>query len=256
MRAAGKLLPPIPFRAQTHAPQSLLDSTISNVLCLPRPDATLLHIPDVPIHTLGKHTSTPPHIVALPGSFNPLHPGHAAALHACVAACDPQRHAQPLYELSVFNVDKPPVPLSQLQDRLAHFSRQNTCVLLTNTPRFVDKARAYPGMSYVVGVDTLLRLVDPLYTGGSVDLMTHALEGIAREGSVFFVLPRAFAAAKIPAKFGLQMQDNELLTYGMVRACCVVLFCLHCWWWFRCFVIDVSRSNHSYLSLFAPFSKR
>ena len=57
-----------------------------------------------------------------------------------------------------------------------------------------------------------------MYTGGSVELMTHALEGIAREGSVFFVLPRAFGAAKIPAKFGLQMEDHELLTYGMVSA--------------------------------------
>lgn len=61
-----------------------------------------------------------------------------------------------------------------------------------------------------------VRLVDPQYTGGSSDLMTHSLSAIIGDGSEFFVLPRAFGPAKIPAKFGMQMKDDELLTYSMV----------------------------------------
>jgi hypothetical protein len=151
----------------------------------------------------------------LPGSFNPLHAGHVSALQRCAAASEQHGAAVPLFELSVFNVDKPPVPLQELQQRLDHFARQDVCVLLTKCPRFIDKARAYPGLSYVVGVDTVVRLVDPAYTSGSVDLMTHLLAGMISEGSEFYVLPRAVGAAKIPAKFGMQLKDDELLTYSM-----------------------------------------
>ncbi len=50
--------------------------------------------------------------------------------------------------------------------------------------------------------------------------MTHFLAGVIGDGSEFFVLPRAFGAAKIPAKYGLQLGDDDLLTYSTVR--CVV----------------------------------
>jgi hypothetical protein len=113
----------------------------------------MLFISDVPINLLGKHTASPPRILALPGSFNPLHAGHASALQACAD----RSGSVPLFELSVFNVDKPPVPLHDLVQRLSHFAQQDVCILLTKTPRFIDKARAYPGLSYVIGVDTLVR---------------------------------------------------------------------------------------------------
>ena len=207
-----------------------MDSSIDNILCIPQPTGPLLRLADVPIHILGKHAAVPPRIVVLPGSFNPLHAGHAASLESCIALCHAtdfqlcgeqaaggsSRKACPLYELSVFNVDKPPIPLQELEARLDQFSRQNVCILLTKLPRFIDKARAYPGMSYVIGIDTLLRLVDPVYTSGSSELMAHALASVVRDGSQFFVLPRTFGAANIPAKFGLQLGHEELLTYAMV----------------------------------------
>ncbi len=62
------------------------------------------------------------------------------------------------------------------------------------------------------------------YTNGSSDLMTHALLGMATDGSTFFVLPRTFGAAKVPDKFGLRIEDDELLTYGMVS---VGIFSVH-----------------------------
>jgi hypothetical protein len=71
-------------------------------------------------------------------------------------------------------------------------------------------------LSYAIGIDTLLRIIDPVYTGGSSELMAHALASMVMDGSDFFVLPRTFGAANIPAKFGLQLGHDELLTYAMV----------------------------------------
>jgi hypothetical protein len=59
--------------------------------------------------------------------------------------------------------------------------------------------------------------------------MTHCLSAIISEGSQFFVLPRTFGAAKIPAKFGMQMNDDELLTYSMVCGVGVACFGSHLW---------------------------
>jgi hypothetical protein len=71
-------------------------------------------------------------------------------------------------------------------------------------------------LSYVIGVDTLVRLVDPVYTAGSVEMMTQAIAGVVADGSRFVVLPRTFGAANIPAKFEIRIADDQLLTYSMV----------------------------------------
>ncbi len=57
--------------------------------------------------------------------------------------------------------------------------------------------------------------------------MTHFLAGVIGDGSEFFVLPRAFGAAKIPAKYGVQSGDDALLTYSTVRGvvCGAVVCC-------------------------------
>lgn len=189
----------------------LLDNDVTNVLCLPQSNGTLVKISNVPIHHLGQYANKPK-IVALSGSFNPLHPGHTNALKSSLELCDST--SQGIYELSVFNVDKPPLTIIDLMMRLDHFFNQSFPVLLTNTPRFVDKARVYPGLSYVIGVDTLLRLIDPKYTDGSIDLMTRLLKDMTDKGTEFFVLPRTFGVAKIPH---IQLEASELLRYSMVQ---------------------------------------
>ena len=197
--------------------EDLIAGNIENVLCIPA-DGDMYMIANVPLHLLGKYTEQKSKIVALPGSFNPLHDGHVAALHAGIALCD---SSQGMYELSVFNVDKPPLAIADLITRLTHFLGQSIPVFLTKTPRFIDKARAYPGMSYVVGVDTVIRLIDPMYTGGSKDLMKHSLKEMTDMGTEFIVIPRTFRAAKMSPNLledeGIDCKEDDVLTYSMIR---------------------------------------
>lgn len=93
----------------------------------------------------------------LPGAFNPLHEGHRA-LRADAA----RRLGRPVgFELSVANVDKPPLDYVELGRRLAQFTPAE--VVVTNAPTFLAKARAFPGAAFVVGVDTLARIADARY---------------------------------------------------------------------------------------------
>jgi len=200
--------------------ETLIAGTIENLLCIPSADGGMSMVADVPLHLLGKYAEHKPKIVALPGSFNPLHGGHEAALLDSIAILrgeQPSLNIQGLFEMSVFNVDKPPLGIADLAARLEHFREQSFPVFLTKTPRFVDKARAYPGMSYVIGVDTLIRLIDPEYTGGSMDLLTHFLLEMTSKGTEFFVNSRTFGIAKIPPSFRLQLEESTVLTYAMLR---------------------------------------
>jgi hypothetical protein len=193
---------------------------IENVLCIPSAVGGMSMVSDVPLHLLGKYAEHKPKIVALPGSFNPLHDGHEAALRDSIALLrhqQPDTNLQGLFEMSVFNVDKPPLGIADLAARLEYFRVQSFPVFLTKTPRFIDKARTYPGMSYVIGVDTLIRLLNPEYTGGSIDLLKHFLLEMTSKGTEFFVFSRTFGKAKIPPSYRLQLVESAVLTYTMIR---------------------------------------
>ena len=99
-----------------------------------------------------------PPCALLPGSFNPLHQAHWRLAHHAAAIL-----GQPVaFELSVANVDKPPLTQDDLRRRLTQFAWRAS-VWLTHAPRFVDKAERFPGTCFIVGVDTALRLVSPRY---------------------------------------------------------------------------------------------
>src|SRR5713101_3806852 len=98
--------------------------------------------------------------VLFPGSFNPLHEGHV--LLAPVAE---ELRQQPLaFEISVTNVDKPPLAGETVRHRLAQFAWKSP-VELTRAPTFVEKSRLFPRTTFVIGADTAERLVAPKYYG-------------------------------------------------------------------------------------------
>ena len=83
--------------------------------------------------------SAPRPPVLLPGSFNPMHAGHA--LLARVAE---ELRQQPLaFEISVTNVDKPPLAGETVRQRLAQFAWKSP-VELTRAPTFLEKSRLFP----------------------------------------------------------------------------------------------------------------
>ena len=123
--------------------------------------------------------------VLFPGAFNPLHSGHERMAEVAEA-----RYGRPVtFELSIANVDKPPLDYIELADRLDQLIGRQ--VLLTRAPTFADKALVAPGCVFVVGIDTLMRIADPRYYGGEVAHRDTAIATIARQGCRFLVFGRA-----------------------------------------------------------------
>jgi hypothetical protein len=133
-------------------------------------------------------------VVLFPGSFNPMHEGHA--LLARVAA--EFRQAPVAFEISVTNVDKPPLASETVRSRLAQFAWK-AAVELTRAPTFLEKSRLFPGTTFVVGADTAERLFGPKYYGDDESRMHLALEEIAHSGASFLVAVRLDPAGRIRA---------------------------------------------------------
>jgi nicotinic acid mononucleotide adenylyltransferase len=125
-------------------------------------------------------------VALLPGSFNPLHHGHEELARVASKVSG----LEVLFELSVVNVDKPPLTHLEAEQRVAQFAGRWR-VLLTRAPRFVEKARLFPRSVFVIGVDTAIRLVQPRYYEDSEASMHAALEEMRELGARFLVAGRA-----------------------------------------------------------------
>ena len=132
--------------------------------------------------------------VLFPGSFNPMHEGHV--LLARVAQ---ELRQQPLaFEISVTNVDKPPLAGETVRQRLAQFAWKSP-VELTRAPTFLEKSRLFPRTTIVIGADTAERLFGRKYYGDNEARMHKALEEIASSGASFLVAVRIDAAGRVRA---------------------------------------------------------
>jgi nicotinic acid mononucleotide adenylyltransferase len=138
--------------------------------------------------------SAPQPSVLFPGSFNPMHEGHL--LLARVAE---ELRQQPVaFEISVTNVDKPPLAGETVRRRLAQFAWKSP-VELTRAPTFLEKSRLFPSTTFVIGADTAERLVAAKYYGDDELQMHVALEEIANSGGSFLVAVRIDAAGRVRA---------------------------------------------------------
>jgi hypothetical protein len=149
-------------------------------------------LPAVCVEPDGRfNAQAPPPRLSLSGAFNPVHPGHwgmadaAARLTGLPAA----------FELSVVNVDKPALSPEEIRGRLHPFAWR-AAVWLTRAPTFAEKAVLFPGVSFIVGADTAVRIVAPRYYGGKPEQMEKALGELRGRGCRFLVAGRVDAAAR------------------------------------------------------------
>jgi nicotinic acid mononucleotide adenylyltransferase len=120
-----------------------------------------------------------------PGAFNPLHDGHR--LMAQQAA---RRLGKTVsFEISIQNVDKPPLDYLEIQQRLGQFTANQT-VWLTAAPTFARKSQLFPGATFIVGADTIVRIADPHYYGDDPRERDRAIEQIAAQCCRFLVFAR------------------------------------------------------------------
>lgn len=127
-----------------------------------------------------------------PGSFRPLHWGHTElALEASTFAksLHSEHSAKAViltFELSTTVADKGNVDEFDLRKRLEQFAARGLRVAVTSAKLFVEKARLFKNHGFVVGVDTVRRILNPQYYGSMSDMISALLE-IRRNGCFFVV---------------------------------------------------------------------
>jgi len=132
---------------------------------------------------VGQASASPGAIFS--GAFNPVHVGHRR-----MAQVAQELLRQPVaLEISILNVDKPPLDYIEMERRLGQFSADET-VYLTRAASFEQKSRLFPGATFVVGIDTLRRIVEPRYYGGDPTACQRAAQQIAGRGCRFLVFGR------------------------------------------------------------------
>jgi nicotinamide mononucleotide (NMN) deamidase PncC len=119
-----------------------------------------------------------------PGAFNPLHDGHRRMIELAERML-----GMPVeVEISIENVDKPPLDYIEMDRRLRQF--EGRTLWFTRAPTFVRKAELFPGVTFVVGADTVRRIADRLYYGGDPAAAASAIDRIRELGCRFLVFGR------------------------------------------------------------------
>ena len=129
--------------------------------------------------------SAPPRAI-FPGAFNPLHHGHremaewaSFRLNVPVAVRDLDRkRRQAAVGLHRDRAPRRPVLGSDT-------------LWLTRAPTFAEKSRLFPGATFLVGADTIVRIGQPRYYGNDPHRCEAAIREIAANGCRFLVFPRA-----------------------------------------------------------------
>jgi nicotinamide mononucleotide (NMN) deamidase PncC len=142
------------------------------------------------------HFARTPPTALLPGSFNPLHHGHAALAEVAERVLG----VPAAYEMTVVNADKPPLSDEEVYRRVGQFAWRAP-IWLTRAPTFPAKARLFPATTFVVGADTAARIVDPRFYGGSEVNLHSELAEFRAGGCRFLVAGRADKAGHF---FGLE----------------------------------------------------
>jgi len=120
-----------------------------------------------------------------PGEFNPLHKGHRR-----MAEVAGELLGVPVeFEISITNVEKPPLDYFEITRRAQQFAPQQS-LWLTRAARFTEKSKLFPGATFVVGIDTLRRIAAPRFYADDAEACRAATDAIVARGCKFLVFGR------------------------------------------------------------------
>ena len=101
-----------------------------------------------------------------PGSFNPFHSGHSEMSELA----EKRTGLSPTYEICIQNADKPPLSYHEIKRTLLQFSQSYDWVL-TKAGKFTDKAKLFPNSVFIIGTDTLTRMLDEKFYLNRKDML-------------------------------------------------------------------------------------
>ncbi|WP_321418648.1 hypothetical protein [uncultured Methanomethylovorans sp.] len=140
------------------------------------------------------------HKVIFSGSFDPCHRKHVE-----MAKIASKKYGVPVdFEISLTNVDKPPMDFISLEDRISSIQ---ACynpdfmgdIFVTNTPLFAEKAIIFPESTFILGADTMERLFNPKYYRPQ-DTTSSLYEHFKEKKIDFLVFSRKGAKIDIPTE--------------------------------------------------------
>ncbi len=120
-----------------------------------------------------------------PGAFHPMHHGHRRMM----AIARERLGDAVALEMSVRNVDKALMDYARMEEVLTQLEEKES-LWLTNAARFDEKSQLFPGATFIIGMDTLLRIASPKYYGGSEEAAQAVFERFADRGTRFLVFAR------------------------------------------------------------------
>tara|TARA_B100000073_G_scaffold235672_1_gene197133 strand:+ start:22 stop:606 length:585 start_codon:yes stop_codon:yes gene_type:complete len=123
------------------------------------------------------------HEVIFPGSFNPLHAGHVAM----------RNHAKKIlekdvsYEICIQNADKPQLSYDEVLAAVKQFT--NCPWVITKAGKFSEKSKLFPNATFILGVDTLIRIFDEKFYSHK-DQMLEELDAFNINNNNFLIFGR------------------------------------------------------------------
>lgn len=138
-----------------------------------------------------------------PGAFNPLHDGHRDMLEIARSLVG----SDPFLEISIRNVDKPPIDFVSMSERLT----DDYPVVFTNAPTFKEKSALFPNATFMVGTDTVARIDQPKYYADA-SARDEAMTIMNERGIRFLVFGR-----QIDGRF-ISLSDLNL-SDGLITLC-------------------------------------
>jgi nicotinic acid mononucleotide adenylyltransferase len=103
-----------------------------------------------------------------PGSFNPFHSGH----NSMSELAEKKTGLGLAYEICIQNADKPPLSYHEIEKTLNQFNHGHEWVL-TKAGKFTDKAALFPNSVFIIGADTLTRILDEKFYLNRQDMLNQ-----------------------------------------------------------------------------------